>query len=194
MKKLILLALMSSLTLAACGNESEDTGNEESTDTSTEETTEIEDSTEDENQSGEVYEIGDTAQIESFEWETEYEVTVNSFDQVQDYNGQALDEFVGNAPDTSFLGVVNITIKNISDEPIVIGEYVHPDVTEGTREGGDQFLFDLSEEDLSKELQPDEEATFDLVYTMVSDAEEGQYSLKFENGMPTETVYRLPIE
>ncbi|CDZ99118.1 Telomeric repeat-binding factor 2 [Jeotgalicoccus saudimassiliensis] len=190
MKKLILLALMSSLALAACGNESEETDNEESMDDSTEATAE----TEDENQSGAVYEIGDTAQVESFEWEIEYEVTVNSFDQVPEYNGKALDEFVGNAPDTAFLGVVNMTVKNISDEPIVIGEYVYPDVTQGTREGGDQFLFDLSEEDLSKELQPDQEATFDLVYSMVTDAEVGQYSLKFENGMPTETVFRLPIE
>lgn len=180
---------MSSLTLAACGNEAEETDNEEGTDTSTEESTKTEDSSEEEQQSGAVYEIGDTAQVESLEWEIEYEVTVNSFDQVQEYNGQALDEFVGNAPDTAFLGVVNMTVKNISDEPIVIGEYVYPDVTQGTREGGDQFLFDLSDEDLSKELQPDQEATFDLVYSMVTDAEDGQYSLKFENGMPTETVY-----
>lgn len=191
MKKLILLGLMSTLTLAACGNESEDTeAVEENADTAAE----TEDSAEKENASGGVYEIGDTAQIESFEWEAEYEVTVNSFEQVQEYNGQPLDDFVGNAPDNSFLGVVNMTVKNISEEPIVIGEYVFPDVTEGTRGGGDQFIFDLSEADLSKELQPGEEATFDLVYTMVTDAEDGQYSLKFENGMPTETVYRLPIE
>lgn len=176
---------MSTLSLAGCNDENENPEDEDMV--------ENQEKTE-EGSSGGTYEIGDTSQVESYEWEVKYEVTVNSFDQEQAYNGQALDEFVGNAPDTAFLGIVNMTVKNISDEPMIIGEYVHPDVTQGEREGGDQFIFELSEEDLSTELQPEEEATFDLVYSMITDAEDGKYSLKFENGMPTETVYNLPIE
>ena len=195
MKRLLLLALLGVLTLAACGNEEDNT---ETTDSGaeTEYTEESNDESNDseESNSGDIYEIGDTAQVESFEWGTEYEVTVNSLDQVDEYNGQAVGDIVINAPDTVFLGVVNLTVKNISDEPIVIGEYVYPDITEAGKSGGEQFVFDLSEEALNQELAPDEEATFELVYSMDTEFGADGYHLKFENGMPTETVYNLPLE
>lgn len=194
MKKFLLLVLLGVLTLAACGNK-EDESDTGSTGEETEETEETEDETSDsgEENSGEIYEIGDTTQVESYEFDAEYEVTVNSLDQAKEYDGVPYDEVVINAPESVFLGVVNVTVKNISDEPMVIGEYVFPDIIESDREGGgEQFIFDFSEEDLNKELAPDEEATFDLVYSM--DSETSEYYLKFENGMPTETTYSLPIE
>lgn len=193
MKKFLLLALLGVLTLAACGNEEDDT----ETGSTSEETEETEDDTSDsgEENSGEIHEIGDTTQVESYEFDAEYEVTVNSLDQAKEYDGTPVDEVIINAPESVFLGVVNVTVKNISDEPMVIGEYVFPDITESDSEGGgEQFIFDFSEEDLNQELAPDEEATFDLVYSMDSESETGEYYLKFENGMPTETIYSLPIE
>ncbi|MCK1976307.1 DUF4352 domain-containing protein [Jeotgalicoccus huakuii] len=192
MKKLLLFFVFTLFALTACGNEE----NTEATDTSeVSEETEDESSNSEEGKSDEIYEIGDTTQVESYEFDAKYEVTVNSLDQVKEYDGQPVEEVIINAPESVFLGVVNLTVKNISDEPIVIGEYVFPDIIESDREGGgEQFIFDFSEEDLNQELAVDEEATFDLVYSMDSELGSGGYYLKFENGMPTETTYSLPIK
>ena len=57
-----------------------------------------------------------------------------------------------------------------------------------------KFIFDFSEEDLNQELAVEEEATFDLVYSMDSEIETGEYYLKFENDMPTEKTYSLSVE
>ena len=191
----ILSILSLILVLAACSDSNESKGETEAE--NKEETSEDtgEESTEDTgSEDGEIHEIGDTVEVESFEWEIPYEVTVNSFEQAQEYDGEPMDSFVMNAGESHFLGVVNVTVKNIADEPIVIGEYVHPDVVQGGEMGGEQFIFEVSEEDLSQELQADEEATFDLVYIMTDAIDSDYYELKFENNAPTEQSYRLPLE
>jgi|SRR5699024_7995375 len=175
------------LILGACSDSNESEGE-------TAEDTNEEASAASESEDGEIHEIGDTVEVESFEWEIPYEVTVNSFEQAQEYDGEPLESYLMNAHETNFLGVVNMTVKNLADEPIVIGEYVAPDIVQGGTDGGEQFIFDVSEEDLSQELQPDEEATFDLVYTMSTDIDSGYYELKFQNMFPTEQSYRLPLE
>src|SRR5699024_10067817 len=188
----ILSILSLILVLATCSDSNESKGEteaenkEETSEDTGEESTGSED--------GEIHEIGDTVEVESFEWEIPYEVTVNSFEQAQEYDGEPLETYLMNAHETNFLGVVNMTVKNLADEPIVIGEYVAPDIVQGGTDGGEQFIFDVSEEDLSQELQPDEEATFDLVYTMSTDIDSGYYELKFQNMFPTEQSYRLPLE
>ncbi|WP_017547933.1 hypothetical protein [Salinicoccus carnicancri] len=192
----ILSTLSLILILGACSdsNESEGETTEENTDEETAEDTNEEASEDSESEDGEIHEIGDTVEVESFEWELPYEVTVNSFEQSQEYNGEPIDTFVMNAGESHFLGIVNLTVKNTGEEAIVIGEYVHPDIVQGGEMGGEQFIFDVSEEDLSQELQADEEATFDLVYIMTDAIDSDYYELKFENNAPTEQSYRLPLE
>ncbi|WP_411843542.1 hypothetical protein [Salinicoccus sp. HZC-1] len=183
----ILSILSLVLILGACSDSNESKGQ------TTEDTNE-EPSEDSESEDGEIHEIGDTVEVESFEWELPYEVTVNSFEQSQEYNGEPIGTFVMNAGESHFLGIVNLTVKNTGEEAIVIGEYVHPDIVQGGEMGGEQFIFDVSEEDLSQELQPGEEATFDLVYIMTDAIESDYYELKFENNAPTEQSYRLPLE
>ena len=192
----ILRILSLILILAACSdsNESEGETTDENTEEETSENTSKETSEDSESVDGKIYEIGDTVEVESYEWEIPYEVTVNSFEQAQEYNGEPMDSFVMNVGDSHFLGIVNVTVKNLSGEPIVIGEYVHPDIVQGGEMGGDQFIFEVSEEDLSQELQADEKATFDLVYIMTDAIDSDYYELKFENGAPTEQSYRLPLK
>ncbi|KKK34122.1 hypothetical protein WN59_11085 [Salinicoccus sediminis] len=180
------------LILGACSGNNESEG--ETTEESTEETTDNQEESTEEESDGSMYEIGDTAEIESFEWEVPYQVTVNSFDQAQEYDGNSLDSLVSNAGDSHFLGIVNMTVKNIADEPIVIGEYVYPNMVKGGSSGGEQYVYDLSEEDVSQELQPDEEATIDLVYILSEYGDNEHFELTFEQMSPNETAFRLPLE
>lgn len=189
MKNFLFLIIIPLFTLVACANE-DDTESENTKEEKTEESA----VSESEN-SDEIYEIGDTTMVESYEFDASYEVTVNSLDQVMEYDGIPVGDVIINAPESVFLCVVNVTVKNTSDEPFVIGEYVFPDLMESDRQdGGEQFIFDFSEEDLNQELAVEEEATFDLVYSMDSEIETGEYYLKFENDMPTEKTYSLPVE
>ncbi len=177
------------LVLGACGSDEKD--GEAETEAADKTATADE---EESNENSEVYEIGDTVEVESYEWEIPYQVTVNSFEQTQEYGGESMEDFLMNSGETNFLGIVNLTVKNTADEAIMIGEYVHPDVAQGDSDGAEEFVFDVSENDLSQEIQPGEEATFDLVYIMDSTVNNGYYTLKFETGLPTETKYKLPVE
>lgn len=196
-KHLGILSILSLiLILGACSdsNESEGETTEENTDEETAEDTNEEASADSETEDGEIHEIGDTVEVESYEWEIPYQVTVNSFEQTQEYGGESMEDFLMNSGETNFLGIVNLTVKNTADEAIMIGEYVHPDVAQGDSDGAEEFVFDVSENDLSQEIQPGEEATFDLAYIMDSTVNNGYYTLKFETGLPTETKYKLPVE
>ena len=200
MKKLLsLLCVMGlSFVLVACG----DSSDEKETDTSNEktETEEVnkEKSSEAGDKTGEkVVEVGETVDVESFEWDVPYQVTVNSVDFVSEYNGEDITEYVSNADENIKFLVANTIIKNTSDEPMITGEYVIPRLGIDTEGSGENFIFELSEEELSKEIAPGEEVELDFVFIQdlltVRDPE-GNVYLHFEGMTDDQKTYRIPTK
>ena len=102
-KKLLLLLLSGALFLSACNDEeSNNTSEEETASEATEDTnSESEESNEETNNEEKVFDIGKTIDLESYEWEVPYQVTVKSVDVTREYNGEDITEYVANAQDTN---------------------------------------------------------------------------------------------
>ena len=199
MKKLLsLLCVMGlSFLLVACG----DSSDEKETDTSNEKTeTEETSSGSDQDQGTEnedaVYEIGETVDVESYEWEVPYQVTVKSVDVTREYNGEDITEYVANAQDTNNFFVADTVIKNTSDEPIVPGEYITPRLGVDMNGNGENFVFELSEEKLSKEIAPGEEVELDFVFleNLAHADSEGNFYLHFEGFTDNQKSYVVPTK
>jgi len=199
MKKLLsLLCVMGlSFVLVACG----DSSDEKETDTSNEKTdTEKTSSGSDQAQGTEnedaVYEIGETLTMESYEWEVPYEVTVKSVDITREYNGEDITEYVGNAQDTNNFVVAKTVIKNTSDEPMIPGEYVVPRLGVDMNGNGENFVFELSEEELSKEIAPGEAVELDFVFleNLAHADSEGNFYLHFEGFTDNQKSYVVPTK
>ena len=200
MKKLLnLLCVMGlSFILVACGDSSDEKEtntskeNTETEDVNKEESSEADDKTDEK-----VVEVGETVDVESFEWDVPYQVTVNSVDLVSEYNGEDITEYVSNADENIKFLVANTIIKNTSDEPMITGEYVIPRLGIDTEGSGENFIFELSEEELSKEIAPDEEVELDFVFIQdlltVRDPE-GNVYLHFEGMTDDQKTYRIPTK
>ncbi|WP_040929175.1 hypothetical protein [Nosocomiicoccus massiliensis] len=194
-KKLLFLLLSGVLVLSACNDDNTD---EETTDESTESTTETSNESEEANEeSGDmVVEIGETVDLESFEWEVPYQITVKSVDLVDEYNGEPITEYVSNADENIKFLVANTVIKNTSDEPMITGEYVMPRLGINTDGSGEEFIFELSEEELSKEIAPGDEVELDFVFIQdnltVRDPD-GNVYLHFEGMTNEQKTYRIPV-
>ncbi|CAD2074002.1 hypothetical protein GCM10007358_12180 [Phocicoccus schoeneichii] len=200
MKKLlsVLFVMGLSFLLVACGDSSDeketDTSNEK---TETEEVNKEESSEADDKTDEKVVEVGETVDVESFEWDVPYQVTVNSVDLVSEYNGEDITEYVSNADENIKFLVANTIIKNTSDEPMITGEYVIPRLGIDTEGSGENFIFELSEEELSKEIAPGEEVDLDFVFIQdlltVRDPE-GNVYLHFEGMTDDQKTYRIPTK
>lgn len=194
-KKLLFLLLSGVLVLSACNDDNTD---EEVMDESTESTTETSNESEEANEeSGDtVAEIGETVDLESFEWEVPYQITVKSVDLVDEYNGEPITEYVSNADENIKFLVANTVIKNTSDEPMITGEYVMPRLGINTDGSGEEFIFELSEEELSKEIAPGDEVELDFVFIQdnltVRDPD-GNVYLHFEGMTNEQKTYRIPV-
>ena len=200
MKKLLsLLCVMGlSFVLVACGDSSDEKETDTSNDkTETEEVNKEESSEADDKTDEKVVEVGETVDVESFEWDVPYQVTVNSVDLVSEYNGEDITEYVSNADENIKFLVANTIIKNTSDEPMITGEYVIPRLGIDTEGSGENFIFELSEEELSKEIAPGEEVELDFVFIQdlltVRDPE-GNVYLHFEGMTDDQKTYRIPTK
>ena len=199
MKKLLsLLCVMGlSFLLVACGDSSDekekDTSKEE---TETEEVNKEESSEADDNSGETVVEIGETIDLESYEWEVPYQVTVKSVDITREYNGEDITEYVGNAQDTNNFVVAKTVIKNTSDEPMIPGEYVVPRLGVDMNGNGENFVFELSEEELSKEIAPGEAVELDFVFleNLAHADSEGNFYLHFEGFTDNQKSYKVPTK
>ena len=199
MKKLLsLLCVMGlSFVLVACGDSSDeketDTSNEK---TETEETSSGSDQAQGTENEDAVYEIGETLTMESYEWEVPYEVTVKSVDITREYNGEDITEYVGNAQDTNNFVVAKTVIKNTSDEPMIPGEYVVPRLGVDMNGNGENFVFELSEEELSKEIAPGEAVELDFVFleNLAHADSEGNFYLHFEGFTDNQKSYVVPTK
>ncbi|CAD2073992.1 hypothetical protein GCM10007358_12200 [Phocicoccus schoeneichii] len=199
MKKLLsLLCVMGlSFVLVACSDSSDeketDTSNEK---TETEETSSGSDQAQGTENEDAVYEIGETLTMESYEWEVPYQVTVKAVDITREYNGEDITEYVGNAQDTNNFVVAKTVIKNTSDEPMIPGEYVVPRLGVDMNGNGENFVFELSEEELSKEIEPGEAVELDFVFleNLAHADSEGNFYLHFEGYTDNQKSYKVPTK
>ena len=199
MKKLLsLLCVMGlSFLLVACS----DSSDEKETDTTNAETETGENSSGSDQAQGTenddaVYEIGETLEMESYEWEVPYQVTVKSVDVTREYNGEDITEYVANAQDTNNFVVAKTVIKNTSDEPMIPGEYVVPRLGVDMNGNGENFVFELSEEELSKEIAPGEAVELDFVFleNLAHADSEGNFYLHFEGFTDNQKSYVVPTK
>ncbi|MFD2210440.1 DUF4352 domain-containing protein [Virgibacillus halophilus] len=137
-----------------------------------------------------VYQIGETAVITSDMYDFDYQVTVNDFKLVREVDGVKIEDYISGAIDEDRFAVINVTIKNISDEAYVPNEMFSANFSKQGDDGGhtseDQFF---TERD--KELQPGKEITGNIVFTTrVNSAK--TFLIKFEGNSDEETHFELP--
>ncbi|CAD2073941.1 hypothetical protein GCM10007358_12300 [Phocicoccus schoeneichii] len=198
-KKLLLLLLSGALFLSACNDEeSNNNSDKETTSEATEDTnSESEESNEETNNEEKVFDIGETIDLESYEWEVPYQVTVKSVDVTREYNGEDINDYIINAHEADNFFVAKTVIKNTSDEPMIPGEYVVPTLGRNMNGNGEDFVFELSEEQLSKELASGEEIELDFVFLENLESVEdpdGNLFLHFEGYTDNQKSYVVPTK
>lgn len=200
MKKLlsVLFVMGLSFLLVACGDSSDeketDTTNAE---TETEETSSGSDQSQGTENKDAVYEIGETLAMESYEWEVPYEVTVSSVEVAEEYNGEVVEDYIINAPESERFFIADTVIKNTSDESMITGEYVIPRLGRDLKGNGEDFIFELSEEELSKEIAPGEEVELQFVFLENLESVEdpdGNLFLHFEGFTDNQKSYVVPTK
>ncbi|GEN32512.1 hypothetical protein HNQ35_002279 [Cerasibacillus quisquiliarum] len=186
---LILTALLASMFLmSACSednSQSETLSKKINNDTKSEEKNEVD---------GEipVYQIGETAVITSDLYDFDYEVTVTDFNLTKEVDGVKIEDYILGAEDDEYakFAVIDITIKNISDESYVPNEMFSANFARENDRGGvtseDEF-FEVGD----KELAPGEELEGHLVYVILLDDSE-TFTLKYEFMSDEETHFILP--
>ncbi|GAB2536017.1 DUF4352 domain-containing protein [Gracilibacillus alcaliphilus] len=192
MKKLLVL-LFAGLLLVACSDDGDTTENtgEENTDTTTEnEDTETDTDTSDDADQKKVYQIGETAVITSDLYEFDYEVTVNDFQLTKEVDGSTIDDYLSGALEEDVFAVVDITIKNISDESYVPNQMFSANFS-GIDEDGGHTSYDEFFPEGDEELAPGEEVEGHLVYMTTTDYADA-FLLKYEFTSDTETHFELP--
>lgn len=198
-KKLLLIFLIGVLYLTACSDkekEKEKLDNSEAETTTEENENKSKQTLGKENEEA-VYEIGETLDMESYEWEVPYQITVESVDIAREYNGEDITDYIINAHETDNFFIAKTIIQNRSDEAIIPGEYVVPTLGRNLKGNGEDFLFELSEKELSKELAPGEEVELDFVFLENLESvenPEGNFFLHFEGFTSNQKSYVVPTK
>ncbi|WP_058305884.1 DUF4352 domain-containing protein [Gracilibacillus massiliensis] len=195
MKKLqfCLIGLFLSLLLIACSSDEEseqvnleeDTSNEEVNNEETDESEE-EDITEDANEESSKEEKGSTTNNEDFlslgETGTvesnvgDYEVTVNSFEFIE--------EFDENTPMLKYFVLVDYTVKNIGEDPIVGEDIYRTEIIDDQEYVEENYYFE-SINQLKGEIAPGESVEAELLF----DSEESEhYQLVFNYASSATTL------
>ena len=188
MKKYLAILLMAIL-LIACSDDSNDsskkdnTSNGEQSETNTNEEVQQGDETK-------VYQIGETAVITSNVFEFDYEITVTDFQLTTEVDGVTIEEFVLGADDTNRFAVVDVTIKNITDESIIPHRQFSANFG-GEQDLGGEVSYDEFFPEGEEVLEPGQEVKGHLVYTTTSDYAD-KFILKYEMSSDQETHFILP--
>ncbi|WP_188453575.1 DUF4352 domain-containing protein [Virgibacillus oceani] len=194
MNKLFILFLTVALifVITGCGDDSSE---KEKSNGTNEQKTELNDdnSKTQEREGKNVYQIGETAQIISDLYDFPYEVTVNSFElTTEPVDGVKLEEKVLEVGENDRFAVVNVTIKNVSDEAFVPNEMISAQLigeTVGENSYDEEFFTDRN-----KELNPGEEITGNLVYLSNNFVKEDTLYLAYEYmATDEETRFKLPV-
>lgn len=191
MKKLaIILFATVLLVLAGCSDGSGDT--EKSNDNSEQTTKDKKENEKEKSEDKKEYQIGETATITSDSYDFDYQVTVTDFNLTKEVDKVSIQEYVSGAHDSTTFAVVDVTIKNISDEAYIPNEMFSANLAqEGDRAGdiSDDEFFKVGDE----ELQPGDELKGHLVYVVALDNSK-EYTLKYEISSDEETHFILPIK
>lgn len=194
MKKILFMVFLL-LFIAACNNNNENaddsTDNNSNDETETEEESDGED--EEGNESKEVYQVGDTADITSNSYGFPYQVTLNSVELTADeVDGLALEDLNYSAEEGGKFLVANVTIKNTGDSPITPKEQLSAQLY-----GEDTPTFSSEDQPFSEreeELAPGEEITGNLVYTDSEFEDYDVFYLTYEaEAIEDETRFEIPI-
>lgn len=184
--------------LVACGDSSDeketDTSNEK---TETEETSCGSDQAQGTENEDAVYEIGETLEMESFEWDIMYDVTVHSVDFTREYGSHEITEFVINGNETDHFAVAKATVKNNSDEEYKVGEYISPIFGTDLDGTGEDFEFELSEESVSQDVAPGEEVEVEFVFIVTTaylENPDDDFYLHFEGFTDNQKSYVVPTK
>lgn len=179
MKKL-LFVLMLIFVVAGCSNsdDNKETSNNKD-DTDQEVSTE-----------GKVYDSSETAEITDLDSGSTYEVTFNSAEVKEKYNGKTIQEFTGieELKSNKFV-VINATFKNTSEETINLKEQIDPLFGKTGLEFG---VVDNFEAEINKNMEPGESITTDLLYRWQDFEENTKYYLTFENFKENQTHITVP--
>lgn len=190
MKRILVLFLaLSILMLAACSDKSETKNASEETDNQSEERLENDKQNEKENK---IDQIGETAVITSDIYDFDYEVTVTDFTITDEVDGVNIsDQILGLLEDDpSRFAVVDVTIKNISDESYIPNEMFSANFSLVDEEAGVVSIEEFFPEG-DEELAPGEEVSGHIVYTHELDDEEA-YWVKYEVMSDNEVIFELP--
>ena len=184
MKKVLIL-LLTGLVLVACSEEGAD-GEKESDSNDNADTEDIEQEAE----KKDVYQIGETAVITSDMYDFDYEVTVNDFVLTKEIEGVKIEDFLSGASDDARFAVVDVTIKNITEESYIPNEMFSANFSHIDQESGN-----ISEDDFfterDEELEPGKEITGPVVFLAYVD-EADAFLMKYEMMSDEETHFELP--
>lgn len=186
MKK-ILIILLTGILLAACNDDGASNGEGSNETTS-------EDETKEEKKEGsedkKVYQIGETAVITSDMYDFDYEVTVNDFELTREVDGVKIEDYISGAIEEDRFAVIDVTIKNISDEAYVPNEMFSANFAGSQDRGGDTMIDKFFTEG-DEELGPGEVLDGHLVYTTRVNYSD-TFILKYEFTSDEETHFELP--
>ena len=174
------------IVLVGCSNDgdkdTEDSKADNNADTKTEK--------KDDKQDKKVYQIGETAVITSNIYDFDYQVTVNDFKLTREVDDTKIENFINGAIDKDRFAVVDVTIKNISDESYIPNEKFSANLAPKGRPGGDTSWDEFFKEG-DKELKPKESLEGHLIYTTRVD-EAKTFELLYEFMSDEETIFELP--
>ncbi|HEY4601386.1 MAG TPA: DUF4352 domain-containing protein [Cerasibacillus sp.] len=193
MKRILIILLTAILLiLTACGDGDGAENTSENSDEANDTTLEKTKGDDQEATDGEipVYQIGETAVITSDLYEFDYEVTVTDFNLTKEVDDVKIEDYIISGHGDERFAVVDVTIRNISDESYVPNEMFSANLaSEGDRGGitSDDDFFEVGD----KELAPGEELEGHLVYVILLDDSE-TFTLKYEFMSAEETHFILP--
>lgn len=206
---LLVLAIGTTLTLAACGSGPDeggapDGGSEGSDNAENSEGGGSEGGDEPapsgEGPGGEpIYEMGETVQVEvaSDPEDGTYEASIDSARFSDTFEGTHISEYVINAPDSAGLLVFSLTITNTGSEPHVLTEGFQPTWTEEPNEGMEYALELGGDQGVTATLEPGQEREIELAYSQPAHpAEEGldESFVNFEPIFGDQPIIRIPTD
>ena len=188
MKKIFTMLLLA-IVLIGCSDNSNEGVNEDPTNEESKEHENNVSEQEEENKT-KVYQIGETAVITSDIYEFDYEVTVTDFNLTTEVDDTTISDFITGANDRTRFAVVDVTIKNISDEEIIPNRQFSANLGGDDEQGGEITYNEFFPEG-DETLEPGQEVNGHLVYTTFSDYADN-FVLKYELMSDEETHFILP--
>src|SRR5699024_7839013 len=143
-----------------------------------------------------IHQVGDTAVVTSDIYDFDYEITVNDYEITNDSDQYDMNEFYNNFDEDSegrYIAIVNVTIKNITDETYIPNQMFSANLSEIGDDAGDTSTDDYFPE-ADEDLEGGDSITGDLIYHVTID--EGDdiegYWFKYEVMSDEETIWELP--